>query len=246
VGVPQGGGAGRPRREPHWRVLRWLPGENEPTLAAEGDLLAIGVPLTRSRMAVSVVDVRSGRTRARFDTPAGYLSFASPTRLVLAMPRTLSVSGGPAAETTGPYGLALFTTAGRRVANLGDSTEPPLVSGMHLVSVDQPEGAGSFGQPIVSVRDLRHPGAPQPLIAFAPPARELVASALRWPALALLVATSAPRLPSELTCWGEDYGPPRVSPRLFDLARPEPFLPAPPIVRVQPATPLECKGPPPP
>ena len=82
----------RSLRGRRWHVLRRLavdslPGGDglydnaPPVLAAEGDLVAVGVQFSSARMAVSILDVRNGRTVARFDLSDGYLAFASPNKL---------------------------------------------------------------------------------------------------------------------------------------------------------------------
>jgi hypothetical protein len=227
-----------------WRVLRWLPGELPPILAAEASQVAIGVQLSPERMEVSVVDVRSGKTHAHFGAPDGYLSFASPERLVLSIPafarpwerefgpfplRPRLPLGESVQHVTG-YNLALYSTRGKRTASMGSSQEPPLVSGMHLVTVETGEDAHSGGAPqsVISVRSLVG-GATRHVIGFNPPGRTLITLAFRWPALAVVETTSAPRPQSELTCYNSEYQPPS-SPFLevFDLAQSEPFLPPPP------------------
>jgi hypothetical protein len=71
-------------------VLRWLTGEYEPVLAAEGPLLAVGVQHSLAQMGVSILDLHDGQVHAHFTLPDGYLSFASRDRLVLSSPKTWS------------------------------------------------------------------------------------------------------------------------------------------------------------
>jgi hypothetical protein len=213
----------RSLRGGRWRVLRWLAGDTEPpVLTAEGNLVAVGVQLSNAEMEVSILDVRNGRTEARFDLPYGHLAFASRDRLVLSAP-VLPVG----------YRLALYSTRGQRIAELGSAQEPPLVSGMHLVTDE--------GQ-TVSVRSVAG-GAAKAVIGFNSPVRSLVALAFRWPALVVVETTSAPLLPSEVHCWSSGYGPASVPfLGLFDLARDQPFVPAPALINVEPSKPLEHCG----
>jgi len=223
-----------------WRVLRWLPGEVEPVLAAEGPLLAVGVPTSSARMEVKIFDVRSGRVRAGFVLRDGYLSFASPDRLVLSepAPRAADEVDFPLYEWSGgPFQLSLYSTHGRLLARLGSAQEPPLVSGMHLVTVEQET---------VSVRSVTG-GSTRAVIGFNAPARALDAVAFRWPALVVAETSSDPLLASEVCCWTGDYGPPsKAFLGIFDLARDEPFVAPPALVHVEPSRPLTGCGPLPP
>jgi hypothetical protein len=156
----------RSLRGGRWRVLRWLASrESEPVLTAEGNLVAVGVQFPLANMAVSILDVRNGRTEARFNLPDGYLAFASRNRLVLSIggrPRLSAGAGASERASAGTYRLALYSTRGRRIAELGSAQEPPLVSGMHLVTDE--------GQ-TVSVRTVMG-GAPRAVIGFNPPGRD--------------------------------------------------------------------------
>ncbi len=241
----------RSLRGGHWRVLRWLavvslPGGDgvytnvSPVLAAEGDLVAVGVQLSSARMDVSILDVRSGRTVARFDLPDGSLAFASPSRLVLSVPAPSAPDevDFPLDEWSGPFDLALYSTRGRRIARLGSAERLPSISGMHLLTEELDTGT-------ISVRSVTG-GAPEPVVGFNE-ARESLALAFRWPALVVVEATRAPLLPSEVHCWSGDYGP-AGSPFLgvFNLAGNPPFVPAPTLVRVEPShPPTNCGSPPP-
>jgi hypothetical protein len=235
-----------------WHVLRWLTGEYEPVLAAEGSMLAVGVQHSLAQMGVSILDLHDGRVRAHFTLPDGYLSFASRDRLVLSSPTNTTIGvcfpldEGPC----GPYRTALYSTRGQRIAELGTSREPPLVSDMHLLTDEYREVPGNGEYQTLSVRNLAggsSGGAPRSVIGYNSPARALVALAFRWPALAMVETTSNPLLPSEVHCWSGDYGPAsKPFLQIFDLARNEAFRPAPPIVHVQPSQPLTNCGPPPP
>ncbi len=241
----------RSLRGGRWRVLRWLevvspPGGDSaytnasPILAAEGDLVAVGVQFSSARMDVSILNVGSGRTVARFDLPDGYLAFASPKRLVLSIPAPYSPNDVdfPLEEWSGPFDLALYSTRGRRIAGLGSAERLPLVSGMHLL-------AEELDTDTVSVRSVTG-GVPKSVVGFNE-ARERLALAFRWPAVVVVEATRAPLLPSEVHCWSGEYGP--ASPPflgVFDLADGAPFVPAPTLVRVEPSHPLTNCGPPPP
>jgi hypothetical protein len=235
----------RSLRGGRWRVLRWLavvslPGGNgvydnvPPVLAAEGDLVAVGVQFSSSRMGVSILDVRDGRTVARFDLPDGHMAFASRDRLVLSIPVLPSSEDHEfPLSFTNLYRLALYSTRGQHIAELGSAQEPPLVSGMHLVT----EEDGT-----ISMRSVVG-GASEPVVAFNE-ARELIALAFRWPELVVVETTSVPLLPSEIHCWSGDYGP-ASEPFLgsFNLAHSEPFVPAPVLVHVEPSEPLTDCGP---
>jgi len=112
---------------------------------------------------------------------------------------------------------------------------------MHLVTLEYPEG-----QQTVSVCGVTG-GAPKAVIGFNPQARALVTLAFRWPALVVVETTSAPLLPSEVHCWSGEYGPAsKPCLEIFDLARSEPFVPAPALVHMEPSKPLTDCGPPPP
>ncbi len=234
-----------------WHVLRWLTGEYEPVLAAEGSLLAVGVQHSLAQMGVSILDLHDRRVHAHFTLPDGYLSFASRDRLVLSSPTNTTkgvcfpLDEGPC----GPYRSALYSTHGQRIAELGISREPPLVSDMHLLTDEYREVPGNGEYQTLSVRSLAGSpsrGAPRSVIGYDSPARALVAFAFRWPALALVETTSTPLLPSEVRCWSGDYGAAgKPFLQIFDLARNEAFRPAPPIVHVQPSQPLTNCGPPP-
>ena len=76
----------RSLRGGRWHVLRWLAGEYEPILAAEGSLLAVGVQHSLAQMTVSIFDLRDGRVQSHLTLPDGHLSFASGDRLVLSSP----------------------------------------------------------------------------------------------------------------------------------------------------------------
>jgi hypothetical protein len=180
-----------------------------------------------------------GRTEARFDLPTEYLSFASREQLVLSVPQTLS---SPQHAISAPGGRGPSTwpctpCADETSSNSDLRQEPPLVSGMHLVT--------DAGQ-TVSIRSVTG-GAPKAVIGFNSPARTLVRFAFRRPALVVVETTSTPRLPSEVHYWSGDYGP-ASEPFLgiFDLAHSEPFVPAPALAHVEPNEPLTDCGPPPP
>ena len=238
----------RSLRGGRWRVLRWLAVDSLPTgnglysnvppvLAADGDLVAVGVQFSSARMGVSILDVRDGRTAARFNLPDGHMAFASRDRLVLSVPVLPSPEDHEFPLSSADlYRLALYSTRGHHIAELGAAKEPPLVSGMHLVTDE--EGT-------VSVRSVAG-GAPEPVASFNE-AREQLALAFRWPALVVVEATNTALLPSEVRCWGGDYrraGPPFLA--VFDLARPQPFVLAPALVQVVANPPLTNCGPPPP
>jgi hypothetical protein len=233
-----------------WHVLRWLTGEYEPVLAAEGSLLAVGVQHSLAQMDVSILDLHNGRVHAHFTLPDGYLSFASRDRLMLSSP-TNTTNGVcfPLDEPCRPYRSALYSTHGQHITELSISREPPLVSDMHLLADEYGEAPGIGEYQTLSVRNLAggsSGGAPRSVIGYNSPARALVALAFRWPALAVVETTSTPLLPSEIHCWSGDYGPAsKPFLQIFDLARDEAFRPAPPIVHVQPSQPLTNCGPPP-
>jgi hypothetical protein len=228
----------RSLRGGNWRVLRWLSGHNQPILATEGRLLAIGAQLPLAKMRVTILDLGTGRLVAQFDTPDGYLSFASTRRLVLSVPTPPEAEEAhlaPAAEIAQPlasprirfrrpsYRIELYSLRGRRLADLGTAAQPPLVSHMHLVERESVEGDS-----VLVVRSVLG-GASRRLIGFNEPARSLVALALRWPAVAVVETTSAPLSQSEVTCTsGEYHRPSAPILAILDLARSEPFVPPPP------------------
>ncbi|HEY2768073.1 MAG TPA: hypothetical protein VGI76_07435 [Solirubrobacteraceae bacterium] len=245
----------RDLRGGHWRVLRWLTGNAPPILAAEGKRLAVGVQYTAGTMRLLVIDIRDGHTDSHFDTSDGYLAFAGSNRLVLSAPHEAdgqAVALGPrmrlgngtyssGGDSGGPFRLSLYSTKGRRIARLGSSEEPPLVSGNHFITDE-----GNNGEEVLSVHDIRG-GAPKTVIGFNAPARALVTLAFRWPMLVTVETTSTPLLPREVRCWTGSYGP-AGQPFLgtFDLARDEPFMPAPVLVSIRPSEPLTDCGPAPP
>ncbi|HEY4428268.1 MAG TPA: hypothetical protein VGN08_08710 [Solirubrobacteraceae bacterium] len=213
-----------------WHILRWLDSEGPPILATEGNLLAIGVQLSSTRMRVTILDVATAKVAARFDAPDGYLSFASPHRLVLSV--QLPVAGflpAAGAATRVPplrrqlYRSELYSVHGRRLADLGTTPELPLVSNMHRLVWEIVEGRS-----VLAVRNLLA-GPSRRLIGFSEPARSLRGLAFRWPAVAVVETTSAPLAQSEVTCHSGEYhhpSPPFLA--IFELERSEPFVPAPP------------------
>jgi hypothetical protein len=234
---PEGGATRQPLfirnlRGGRWHVLRWLTGRNSPILAAEGDVLAVGVQFSLTTMAVALIDVRDQRTTARFILPDGYLAFASRNRLLLSaspaqdfpLGPQVSLAGGGVITRSGgagfPYHIVLYTTRGRRLVELGSAVEAPPVSHMHIIV----EREGTLA--VLSLAG----GPRRALTGFNAPARELLTLAFRWPALAILQTTSAILPASEVTCEHEDYYGPASAPFLtiLDLARDEPFLPPPP------------------
>ena len=55
-----------------WHLLRWVAGESEPILAADGPLLAVGVQhFSAEQMRVSILNLRSDHVRAHFTLPDG-------------------------------------------------------------------------------------------------------------------------------------------------------------------------------
>ncbi len=211
-----------------WRVLRWLPGDAEPILASAGDLIAVGIERSIRRMEVLIIDVTSGRVDTQFDSPTGYLAFASSDRLVVSTPQTLSSPAGPGIGTqwSGPFDIFLYATNGKRLSALGSSSLPPAVSGMHFVTYENGE---------VDVKSAAS-GAARPVVGFAAPARVLDTFGFRWPQLALVESTSTPILSSEIRCGTGEYGPEsKPALNVLDLAQNSPFLPAPAVVHVQPS-----------
>jgi hypothetical protein len=216
-----------------WRVLRWLEGNSPPMLAAEGGRLAAGVQFSSATMEVVLINVRDDRTRARFDVPDGYLAFAAPNRILLAAPSEAHFPLGPKARVgsgadggigayAGPFQLALYSTNGRRIAQLGSSPEVPLVSAMHIISEEE-----EHQHTVISLRGVLG-GKSVPVVGYSEPERSLITLAFRWPALATVETTTRALAPPEITCESGRYAPP--SPpfvTIFDLAKPEPFL-APP------------------
>jgi hypothetical protein len=224
-----------------WHVLRWLKGHNRPILATEGNLLAIGTQLSGSQMHVTVLDLASRHLVAQFDAPDGYLSFASTRRLVLSMRMPLPTAPVPAFPSAAqnktpsfrrrlpPVRNDLYSLQGHRLARLGITPEPPLVSHMHLL-LREPVN----GQTVLAVRRMLGKGS-RPLIGFNEPARSLLALAFRWPFVAVVQSTSEAVPASEETCRTGAYrhpSPPSLT--IFDVARNEPFLPPPPSAKPPP------------
>jgi hypothetical protein len=218
-----------------WRVLRWLPSTAPPILAADGNLLAVGVQRSLAAMDVLVLEVRGGSTSARLVMPDGYLAFAARDRLVVSVPtsRTFPITTdietangftGPLPFVQGPYHLGLYSTRGPHLASLGTTHEQhPLVSVMHLVSNYDSQTRTSK----VSVRALPS-GPASDIIGFNAPGRKLIASALRWPLLALIETTSAALPNGRFDCGYGPYAPPSAPALItFDLAHRGPFVPAP-------------------
>jgi hypothetical protein len=232
-----------------WHILRWIAGEDEPILAAEGPLLAVGVQRPPLRMTVSIANLDSERVRANFTLPDGEVSFASPDRLVLFFPvlRDPHEVCFPLFQGQGcEHRIGLYSIDGRRIADLGPAERAPLVSHMHLLTREHHEGPPG-NREYLSVRDLADTGsAPRLVVGFDSPARTLDAFAFRWPAVAVVEQAGVPRLPSEIHCWSGDYNPGKPSLQIFDLARNEPPQPPPAFVNVQPSPPLTNCGPPPP
>jgi hypothetical protein len=232
----------RSLRGGNWRVLRWLAGHNPPILATEGRLLAIGVQLPLAKMRVTILDLGTGQMVGQFDAPDGDLSFASSRRLVLSVQTPPEAEGAhlaPATDIAQPlasprirarklrklpsYRIELYSLRGRHLADLGTAAQPPLVSHMHLVERESVEGNS------VLVERSVLGGASRRLIGFNEPARNLVALAFRWPAVAVVETTSAPLSQSEVTCTsGEYHHPSAPFLAILDLARAEPFVPPPP------------------
>lgn len=221
-----------------WHVLRWIRGHDPPILASEGDLLAIGGQLSLATMRVTILDLASGRMVGRFDTPDGYLSFASPRRLLLSVPLRLppetrvpldARTSQESQRVRSPsYRLELYSLRGDRLAVLGKAPEVPLVSDMHLVIEESVED----GQAL-AVRSVLG-GPSRRLIAFNA-ARTLQAVAFRWPAVAIVETTSAPLSQNEVTCERREYHEPSAPfLAIFDLERSEPFEPAPPSAHLAP------------
>lgn len=220
----------RSLRGGRWRVMRWLAGHYPPILTAEGDRVAVGVQVSLARMKVSIVDVLTKRTTARFSLPDGYLSFASPTRLVLSVPTEFwpeearfplgpQIEGRHSYPSARAYRLVLYSARGQRLAGLGSAPEVPLVSGMHLVAETYADGEDT-----VSVRGVTGSEEQTAVVGFNPPGRALVALGFRWPALAVVETTSAVLSPSQVNCQTGYYSA-ASAPFLafFDLARHEPF-----------------------
>jgi hypothetical protein len=217
----------RSLRRGRWRVLRTIDNHYPPRLAAHGQLLAIGaeIPVNDGRlllMRVRLIDLRDGRLRAQFTLPDGNLQFAGPDRLVLSTP---AAPGFAYASGGLPSRMFLYSAGGRLLAELGRTARPPLVSGDHLVTVDE---SRDYQTETVSVRRLPY-GAPRPVIGFRSPARKLVALAFRWPRLALIQTTSPLFPPDQPGYQCSPYGPAsQPSETTLDLAGGQPSIPPPP------------------
>jgi hypothetical protein len=221
-----------------WRVLRWLEGHEAPVLATEGSLLAIGDRESAHGMHVTVLDLASGGVVTRFAAPLGGLSFASSRRLVVSVREGGKARASSGAAAPGPevqvvvrpvYRLELYTLTGQPLAYIGTADEPALVSRMHLLVNEEVEGHS-----VLAVRNILD-GSTRRLIGFREPARTLEAVAFRWPAVAVIETTSVPLTQSEVTCYSGEYhqsSPPLL--RIFDLARPETYVPPPPSPHLAP------------
>jgi hypothetical protein len=100
---------------------------------------------------------------------------------------------------------------------------------MHLLSLEDGEGESRL-----VVRSIPR-GPSRAVIGFSQPARTLQGWAFRWPAVAVVERTSAARVQAEVTCTSGEYkdpGPPSLA--IFDLARAESFVPAPPPPHLAP------------
>ncbi len=219
-----------------WRILRWVKGHQAPILATEGNLLAIGEPVSGVTMRVTILDLTDRALVARFAAPLGEVSFASSRRLVLSVPadaRDAVSSSGATAQApeveTFSYRLQLYTVKGTPLAYLGTAGEPALASHMHLLVREEVEGHS-----VLAVRNILD-GSRRRLIGFNAPARTLEAVAFRWPAVAVLETTSLPLQQSEVTCESGEYHRPGLPLlRIFDLAAPELYVPPPPSVHLLP------------
>jgi hypothetical protein len=217
-----------------WRVLRTAPGAAPPILAAHGDVVAIGTQRSLERMSVVLLHLGTGREIARFAMPDGYLAFAGSDRLLLTVPESASFPLEPRVDVAGSeiggnaagggYSLALYSVRGRFLASLGATSELPIVSGSHLVTVDDNED----GTQTISVRSLGS-GVATPVIGFDAQGRALLTAALRWPRLVIVQTTSAPLPDGQFNCRFGTYGPPSA-PFIdtIDLAHPIQYLPPPP------------------
>jgi hypothetical protein len=139
---------------------------------------------------------------------------------------TLNLAGGTYASISagGAYRMELYSSHGRRLASLGVTSQPPLVSGTHVITVN--DDAATNVQTIAE-RTLPN-GRVRDVIAFNAPGRALVTVAFSWPRLAVIETTS-PALPDgQFSCQYGTYGPP-TKPFLaeLDLARHTRVDPAP-------------------
>jgi hypothetical protein len=234
-----------------WRIWRWLRGGFAPVLASEASRVAIGEPLAAPagsgavaatrHMRVSITGMRRRGRPSRFIVPFGKLAFASPDRLVLMVAETAAAApheatrpsassgsmGAPmlrARARTSDYRAYLYSTGGRRIADLGVFGGVPLVSHMHLIATEeQPFSEES----LLTVRRIPG-GAPVPLVGFSGRQRELAGSAFDWPALVLDETTAAVLDAEQVSCRTGYYSEP--SPpflHVIDLAAAHAYEPAP-------------------
>jgi hypothetical protein len=161
----------------------------------------------------------------------GGLAFASAKRLVITVEGGVSRVGGAAARASlrqatrsrelirsVAYQSYLYSTAGRRLAELGTFFTPPRVSHMHLLSL---------GGQALEVRSLPD-GPPTPLIAFSEPQRTMRAVAFDWPALVLEETTASQLSAEQVNCRTGYYSEPgKPFLQVIDLSRPFAFETAP-------------------
>ncbi|MHB8532254.1 MAG: hypothetical protein ACYDC2_05995 [Solirubrobacteraceae bacterium] len=220
-----------------WRVIRWLTTSAPPILAADGDLLAIGVQRSLSSlMDVRVLDVASASTRWRLRLPEGYLAFAAPDRLVVSIPTFASFPLQTRVETPngtyaragslgGGYRVGVFDTNGRLLASLGASDEQPRISAGRRITISYSSRTESQ---TLSVADI--PNGPSRAVVGFNAGRALNTFAWRWPLLAVIETASAALPNGQFSCQHGTYAPP-TPPTLatFDLSRASPLVPAPPV-----------------
>jgi hypothetical protein len=219
-----------------WRVVRWLPNESPPVLAAEGSLLAIGVQHSlTAAMDVQVLDADTGSTRSSLKLPEGYLAFAGRNRLIVSVPTFTSFPlyirletpsgdyGGSRGSLGGEYDAAMYNLHGALVRTLGTIPQQPTVSAMRRVAVTNTPQSNTATLSVQSVS-----GSSQRSVIGFDQGRSLIALAWRWPLLAI-VETTATALPDgTFNCSNGRYSAPSA-PFLttFDLARTSAFVPAP-------------------
>jgi hypothetical protein len=229
-----------------WHVLTTVPGLWPPILAADGNVVAIGVQKAPSRMNVELISTAGRLVASPVSLPDGYLGLARPQRLVLSTPTQFRFPLEPrydagfgyvdypgadttsaAANNTYPithsaYSIAEYLAHGQLVRRLGTSDTQPLISDAVMIV----SALSASGDETLMLRSLVN-GKSRSLIAFSDPGRVLMNDAFTWPTLTLVETTSAALPDGQFSCTYGTYAPP-TSPKLANLnVTRGSFIPAP-------------------